>query len=191
MKRRKAILGIGLLGTLGVGSYSGIKWYSWNKTPDLNYLQGKRELLSSLVETIIPETDTPGAREANVHEFVITMVTDCADIRSQNKFVDGLKELEAYCEGEFQQPYQLCTEEEQIGIMKRFEQQGKPYKGIVGKAEKKFLGQSFFTTLKQYTTIGYCTSQLGATKALAYVPIPGKLIGCTDLGKNQKSWATE
>ena len=191
MKRRKAILGIGLLGTVGVGAYSGLKWRSWTKSPDLAYLKSKRELLSSLVETIIPETDTPGAREAGVHDFVIKMVADCIDIKSQNKFIDGLKELEEFCLDEYGQPYESCSEETQTKVMRRFEEKGKPYKGIVGKAEKKFLGQSFFTTLKQYTSIGYCTSQLGATQALAYLPIPGKLIGCIDLEKGQKSWALE
>lgn len=190
MKRRKAIIGIGLIGA-GVGAFSGFKWYKWNKSPDLDYLKNQKELLAALVDTIIPQTDTPGAREAGVHDFVMTMVTDCIDIRSQNKFVDGLKDLQSYCIAEYDKPYQDCTESVQIEVMTHFESEGKPFKGIVGKAEKKFLGQSFFTTLKQYTSIGYCTSQMGATQALAYVPIPGKLIGCIDLEKGQKSWALE
>lgn len=191
MKRRKAILGIGLLGTLGVGSYSGIKWYSWNKSPDIAHLKDQRELISSLVETIIPETDTPGAKSAGVHDFVINMVTDCSNIQSKNKFIDGLKDLEAYCHDEFEKSYVACSEEQQNEVMSYFAKKGKPLKGIVGKAEKKFLGQSFFTTLKQYTTIGYCTSELGATEHLAYLPVPGKLVGCVDLKPGQKSWAIE
>ena len=50
---------------------------------------------------------------------------------------------------------------------------------------------TFFNILKQYTTIAFCTSQEGATKALAFDFIPGEYIGCMDISENQRSWATK
>jgi hypothetical protein len=43
--------------------------------------------------------------------------------------------------------------------------------------------------LKQLTVAGYFTSEIGATKALAYLPVPGKFQGETRLQPGQKAWA--
>ncbi|MGY0037942.1 gluconate 2-dehydrogenase subunit 3 family protein [Pedobacter sp. NJ-S-72] len=55
----------------------------------------------------------------------------------------------------------------------------------------KFLGIPFFIILKQLTVEGYCTSQTGATKGLAYDYIPRTFASCIPLTKNQRSWATK
>jgi hypothetical protein len=47
----------------------------------------------------------------------------------------------------------------------------------------------FFQLMRDLTVLGYFTSEVGATKALAYVPIPGRFDGCTDLKPGQKAWA--
>ena len=191
MKRRKVI---GLLLLAGGGTATGLgglKWWQLNHTPDKAYLDGKLNLLSALAETIIPKTDTPGAKEAGVGQYLIDMVTDCTDKKTQNKFIDGLKDLEQYTQDKYNKFYETCTVEEQHQVMKHFQEKGKPYNGIIGKAQNKFLGKSFFTTLKEYTVTGYCTSQIGATQGLAYLAVPGPYIGCTSLQKGQKTWATK
>ena len=47
----------------------------------------------------------------------------------------------------------------------------------------------FFFMIKELTTTGYFTSEIGATQALEYLPIPGKFDGCMPLSPNQKTWA--
>ena len=47
----------------------------------------------------------------------------------------------------------------------------------------------FFQRMKELTVTGYFTSEIGATKALEYLPIPGKFEGCIPLKPNQKAWA--
>ena len=51
-------------------------------------------MLSQFVETIIPPTDIPGAKELNVHHFVLRMIDDCHDAESQNQFVAGLGQVD-------------------------------------------------------------------------------------------------
>ncbi len=191
MKRRKAI-GFIILGGAGAGlAYSGYKWYDWNKTPDLAWLQQSKELIAALADTIIPPGDTPGARQAGVQDFIIKMVRDCTKPRPANKFIDGLKELAHYTQSKYDKPYEQCTADQQREIMTRFEEKGRPMRGILGKAENRYLGSSFFTTLKEYTVQGYCTSQLGATRGLAYLPIPGSYQGCIPKLPGQRAWATK
>lgn len=50
-------------------------------------------------------------------------------------------------------------------------------------------GIPFFKMMKELTLLGYFTSEPGATKALAYVPVPGKFEGCVPLKPGQKAWA--
>ena len=48
-------------------------------------------LVSQLAETIIPKTDTPGAKDAGVPSFIDLVVKDCYKKEDQEKFVAGLK----------------------------------------------------------------------------------------------------
>lgn len=190
MNRRQAIFRISLVGTGAVTAVAGYKWYEISKPPDLSILEKNRELITALAERIIPATDTPGATETGVPDFIIMMVKECTERKAQNKFINGLQDLQGYCLSTYGNPYQGCSLKEQESALRHFEKKGKPFKGIVGKAQNKFLGKSFFTTLKQYTVEGYCTSQPGATKAFAYVLVPGSYQGCIPMTKGQKSWAT-
>ncbi|HEV3414241.1 MAG TPA: gluconate 2-dehydrogenase subunit 3 family protein [Puia sp.] len=190
MNRRKAIGRIVLTG-VGAGlALSAYKWYDWTKTPDLNYLEQQKGLIAALAETIIPATDTPGAKEAGVGDYIVLMIRDCTDRMSANKFIDGLKDLDHYCHSHFDKPYEQCSTRDQQDVLHYFEKKGTPYGGIIGKAEQAYLGRSFFTTLKQYTVEGYCTSQPGATRGLSYLYVPGSFHGCIPLQPGQKAWAT-
>lgn len=192
MSRRKALGRLVLTGIGGGILFSGYKWYDWHKSPDISWLEKQRELVTALAETIIPATpDSPGAAATATGDFIITMVRDCTEKMSMNKFIDGLKELDHYCRERYDMPYNQMAQAEQVSVMQYFEQEGRPYGGIIGKAQTRFLGKSFFTTLKEYTVAGYCSSEGGATKGLNYLYIPGHYQGCMPLQPGQKAWATK
>ena len=48
----------------------------------------------------------------------------------------------------------------------------------------------YFKLMKDLTVQGYFTSEIGATKALRYVPVPGKYESCIPYKKGDKAWAT-
>ena len=50
--------------------------------------------LDEVAETILPATNTPGAKEAKVGEFMKVMVTDCYEAKDQTIFMDGMKKLD-------------------------------------------------------------------------------------------------
>jgi len=190
MNRRKAIIRITLGGAGLATAFGGYKWYGMAKSPDVGYVAGNRELLAALAETIIPATDTPGATEAGVADFIVMMIRECTDRKNQNKFIDGLKDLQAYSKSKYGKDYQHCSAPEQEAVLTHFEQRDRPYGGIVGKVQNRYLGKSFFTILKEYTVEGYCTSEAGATRGLAYVNVPGSFKGCMPMTPGQKAWAT-
>jgi len=190
MKRRKVIKRLGIIiGGLGL-SYSGIKFYNLYKHPHFQNLEDHKELIGALADTIIPTTDSPGAGEAGTGEFIIKMIRDCTERKAQNNFISGLNDLAEYTQSNYKKTFVQCSSSERNAILAHFEMAGQRDRGVLGKVEKKFLGSSFFEILKKYTVIGYCTSKIGATQALAYDFIPGKYIGSVPLAPNQKAWAT-
>src|SRR5579863_9973109 len=55
-------------------------------------------LLDAIAETIIPETDTPGAKAAQVGSFMSVMVNDCYSPDQQEVFTKGMAALEEACQ---------------------------------------------------------------------------------------------
>ncbi|RZK12388.1 MAG: gluconate 2-dehydrogenase subunit 3 family protein, partial [Hymenobacter sp.] len=48
----------------------------------------------------------------------------------------------------------------------------------------------YFRMMKELTLFGFFTSEVGATQALRYLPVPGKYDGCIPYKKGDKAWAT-
>ncbi len=191
MNRRKAINRILIFASGSVLAYGGYRWYLLKQSPDFSYLEQRKNLLTSLADTIIPATDTPGAAQAAIGGFMAILIRDCTPVESQNRFIDGLKDLEKYCSKKFGRAYANCSQDQKNEILRHFEKEGKPFGGLAGKVEGRYVGMPFFQTLKRAATIGYCTSQLGATQGLAYDYIPQKFLGCIPLAPGQKGWATK
>ena len=47
----------------------------------------------------------------------------------------------------------------------------------------------FFNQMRQLTVTGYFISEIGATQALEYLPIPGQFLGDVPMKPGQKAWA--
>lgn len=172
----------------GLISYFGLKWIKLNSAPDFDLLANK-QLIASLADTIVPKTNAPSASECNVQDFIIKMVTESTDTRTQNNFMEGLAKLEEYSKSTYNKSYVDCSQAERKQVMSYFSTKDN-LKGIAGKVQKRILGKSFYTTLREYTVIGYFTSEPGATIALRYSHIPVKYIACQPYAVGEKAWAT-
>jgi hypothetical protein len=191
MNRRKAIKNLIIFGSIGITSVSIYEWQIFNSPIDLNVLKKKKETIAELAELIIPRTDTPGAKDAKVEEYILKMIEFCTDVKTQNKFLTGLTDVEKYAVNNYNQVFIKCSNADKTSILKHFEEKSYYSINILNKANNKFLGKPFFACLKELTIYGYCTSQLGATKGLAYDFVPGSYQACIPLNKNQRSWATK
>jgi len=190
MNRKKAIKSLLAFAAVGVSSVSIYEWTSSSHAVKLSDLPHKKQLIAELAETIIPRTDTPGAKDAHVEEFIILMIKE-SDHKSQHNFLAGLASLENYTADKFGRSFIACTPQQKFDILKHFEDKATYSIGILNKINNKFLGAPFFNKLKDLTVEGYCTSQLGATQGMAYNYIPVKFEACIPLQKNQKAWATK
>lgn len=189
MKRRQAIKLMAVVGGGALAGFGGYKAYHIFKTPDIAFLESNIPMLDALAETIIPQTTTPGAREAGVGSFLALNVKNTLDTRSQNNFIDGMKDINQYCRRKFDKVFAECGPEQQYSAIHHTKESEFKLNGKYGKAQKKYLGATFFETLKEFTVYGYCTSKVGAQQGLAYDYIPMAYKGCIPLKPGQRSWA--
>ncbi|MCF0070651.1 gluconate 2-dehydrogenase subunit 3 family protein [Dyadobacter sp. CY261] len=151
----------------------------------------RKALVSEVAEIIIPKTDTPGAKDAKVGEFIEKILKDCYEAKDQESFNKGLSELE-------KKDFLKASPEEQTKVLKEMEAAAKDELAKAGEEKKKYTeagkeysdaGVPFFRLMKELTLLGYFTSEPGATQALEYVAVPGRYDGCIDLKPGQKNWA--
>lgn len=188
MNRRTALKGIFGIAGLGAASYAGYKYFSGGVRHSRGQLKDYYNLISELVDVIIPPTDTPGAKEALVQDYIVDFMEDCASSKEYNNFINGLIDLQEDCEVKYGNSFEKCSSEQKVEILKSFE--SGMSNGIISKINNKIKGRSFYNILRTLTVEGYCTSSIGATQHLAYRPVPGKYKAITELGANQKAWAT-
>jgi hypothetical protein len=191
LKRRTYLKGLLAAGALSATSFSLFKWLDVNKPVEPARLWEKRALIAELAEMIIPRTNTPGAKDALVHDYIINVILNCNHVKQQHKFFYGLTDLEKYATDQYGKEFLQCNASQKMKILEHSSKNAQYSYGILNKINNKFFGQSFFSKLKNLAVEGYCLSRLGATEGLAYDYIPGNYEACIPLQPNQKSWATK
>lgn len=142
--------------------------------------------LDEVAETIIPTTDTPGAKAAKVGTFMTVMVKDCYDEKNQKVFLEGMNKLNEASKKKFGgNGFLKATPEQRKELLNELDKEQKEY----AKNKKKEDDPHYFTQMKQLTLLGYFTSEPGATQALRYVPVPGRYDACIPYKKGDKAWA--
>ena len=151
-----------------------------------NFSNDDIAFLDEVAETILPATDTPGAKEAKVGEFMTRIVKDCYTEKDQKIFLEGMQKLDAASKQKSGKSFLESSPEQRHELLVGLDKEQKAYTD----AKKKDDPAHYFRMMKELTLWGYFTSQPGATKALRYVAIPGKYEGCIDYKKGEKAWAT-
>ena len=190
MNRREAISSVALLlgGTLiGAEAFiSGCKTSDKNAAA-FNLSKDDIAFLNEVGETILPATGTPGAKEAKVGEFMSVYVKDCYEAKDQTLFAEGLKKLDEASKKKSGKTFLESTPEQRHDLLVDLDKEMKDYQ----KSKKETDPTHYFKMVKELTLLGFFTSEVGATKALRYVAVPGKYEGCIPYKKGDKAWATQ
>jgi hypothetical protein len=110
-----------------------------------------------------------------------TIVLDCYDEKERSVFVSGLSEINQKSSDQFHQSFMETSGENRLKLLLESDLEARK----IGDGEIPH----FFTMMKQLTIWGYFSSEVGATKALRYNPIPGKYIGCVDYKVGEGAWS--
>ncbi|HET8549925.1 MAG TPA: gluconate 2-dehydrogenase subunit 3 family protein [Bryobacteraceae bacterium] len=83
----------------------------------------QNETVTVLAELIIPRTNTPGAREARVNEYIDLILNDGPQDPSMH-FVQGLSWLDGYALRLHHKPFVRCTAEQQTAMLTALDRAG-------------------------------------------------------------------
>lgn len=152
----------------------------------------QRAMVTELAELVIPRTDTPGAIDAGVPQFIDHIVSDWYTQGERAIFLAGLSELEVYSQKQYGRGFIECSHAERNAALERAEVQAGSYRPTPGVGILASLDEHspFFFKLKQLTVVGYYTSQVGATEELAYNPVPGRFDGDYDFAEIGRQWSS-
>ncbi len=157
---------------------------SSSKEPYLNPSQVR--LLDEVGETILPATQTPGAKAAQVGSFMAVMVRDCYLPADQKVFLQGLTQLDQDCKKQTGKAFLDCDPAQRTAFLTKLDQEQKAFTSN----QRKDDPAHYFRMMKELTLLGFFTSEVGATKALRYIPVPGRYDGNVPYKKGDKAWAT-
>ncbi|KXK19382.1 MAG: twin-arginine translocation pathway signal [Candidatus Parvibacillus calidus] len=68
---------------------------------DITFSDKVKSLLNEVGETILPRTDTPGAKDADVAKVMEVVVRDCYWPEHQKVFVEGIRQIDEEAKGRF------------------------------------------------------------------------------------------
>ena len=145
--------------------------------------EGKDQLVATLAELIIPETDTPGARAARVHEFIDNMLTDWYEEEEAQAFLEGLDDLEQRVRVFGGDSFLGLNQEDQVAFLTKLEEEAYAWQNAGQDGETPF-----FSTIKSLTLFGYYTSEVGATQELRVMPM-GEYRGDVPFEEIGRAWA--
>jgi hypothetical protein len=209
MERREAVKYISILlggAVIGADAFlTGCKTKTgnpqeWN-ADDVAYL-------NEIGETILPRTSSPGAKDANVGQFMTVMVNDCYEAGDQKVFREGMDKLNDAADKKYSSKFMQLNPQQRHDLLVELDKEAKDYQKKVSafnasedakerQANEKgnlnyvrqHMSPHYFTMMKQLTMLGFFTSKPGMTQALRYEPVPGRYDGCVPYKKGEKAWA--
>ena len=150
----------------------------------------QQALVDELAELIIPATDTPGARQTRVVEFVDVILAEWATDNDRTLFLNGLADVEtrararsgsAFVEAPVADRVAICRDLDDALTSARVA--GKAWRdgGQLGPRPSEHRAH-FWHHMRSLTTTGYFTSEVGFTKERKQAIVPGIYAPCLPVG---------
>jgi hypothetical protein len=130
----------------------------------LNVNGDDEELLAEIAETIIPATNTPGAKAVGAHLFTFVMIDDCLNKAEQEKYLKGLRSFNETAKKIGGKSFLKASPEERLQILTAIEKDKDNFSEEI---------KTFYSRTRQYTVQGYTASQHFLTDIKPYQLIPG------------------
>ena len=217
MNRREALGRIALLmgGTLSAPMVSGVlagcRGTSGSAYAPQTLTSEQYDLTGALADVIIPPTDTPGAREVGVPEFIDKLMTEWYPAEDRKRFADGLADVDAFARAAHEKPFAELDAEEQAAVVAVLDREAYDYDTLdldTGEAaaalqqgtdalqrvrEDQLADHEpaelpFLRMMKELTVTGYYTSEVGATEELRVNPM-GVYRGDVPYAEVGRAWA--
>lgn len=161
---RRGILRLAAGGIVALPFASSIAACSRAEVPAVETVPPHLRLMSDIADTVIPETDTPGALSAGITEYMSLMLSDWLKPEERAAMIASLTVFDDAAAEQGASDFLGATPEQKAATLNAMEAAGSPV----------------FRELKQVIVFGYCTSEAGAD-LLNYDPVPGEYRACLPL----------
>jgi Gluconate 2-dehydrogenase subunit 3 len=131
------------------------------------------DLLLAFADTLLPDTAaSPGAKAAGCGAIMNMLLSECSDPATQKRVIEGIVALRTRSATFDSMP---PAERERLLI------------GIEAEARRDGAAH-WYNALRDLSQRAYFSSEVGMTKVLRYVRVPGRWTGCTPLAPGQPAW---
>ena len=187
MTRRDAIARLmAITGTLAIGAELFI---TGCRAPDAKHrteplTAAEASLLDEVAETIVPTTDTPGAKAAGVGPFMAATAKSCYDDRIYASFRRGITTLDKESRDKSGRSFVESTPAERTALLNELDREQRKHTREKSDDE----APHYFRLMKELALIGYFSSEIGCTRALRYVESPGSYDGNLPYKKGDRAF---
>ena len=146
--------------------------------------------ISTLVDMILPRTETPGALDVKADMFIDKVFAETYDITGQKNIRAEIATFNADCKKKFGAIFTDLNEADRTKVLQEAEATTEKFSpGIWGVSigEQKPIG--FYRSLKSMAIWAYFTSEEMGKKVLSYDPIPGNYNPCKPLSEVGNRWS--
>lgn len=137
-----------------------------------------KALLTAIADRIIPETDTPGAAEAGVGDFIEMMIEHYYLLEERERLILAIEQVDAHALQSRGKGFGELEPEVMDSILQDM---------LDGKLEG--IEPARFEEVKQLTLGGYYSSEIGMTVEQLYLPVPGRYDGAYPYEKVGRAFA--
>ncbi len=184
MNRRDAIkrAGLALGAAISASTLSGVAFAQANRKganwKPVNLNRRQADVAGAIAERILPKTDTPGALDVGVPEFMDIMYGGYMSKEEKSTFGKGLNDMNKRARKAHKKHFAELSAAQQDGLIKELA------------ADKDEDTRAFYRKMRELTLVGYFTSKEVGMNVLNYDPIPGMYKSCIRLSEvDNTSWS--
>lgn len=147
-------------------------------------------LITTLVDTLLPKTETPGALDMKVHMFIDLVFRKVYDVAGQQLVTAEMTVFNLNCKEKFGDGFSELSTGDRAEVLKEEEATSPKYNGQVwGTAVGKQEPVGFYRSIKSLALWGYFSSEEIGKNVMSYDPIPGEYSGCIPLTDVGNTWS--
>jgi len=189
LKSSALMLGYAVTGGTALAVLNGCKADTSDGWQPITLTAEQVQMLAEVAESIIPTTDTPGAKTAMVHRYIDEAISNNFTDGERERFFADLPQVDSQSQAIGKANFVDLSQKQKDAVLTVLASEAKE----VHKANEANDTEEphIFTTLRELTATGYFTSELVATEVLVYDPVPGPYKGCipvSDVGGTYALW---
>jgi len=139
------------------------------------------QFLEAFVDTLIPATDTPGAKAANVHLGLSGLIDRWASPQTRACTLAAIAAIETDLDRRAGAPFAAASAPARLTALAGLDAEAF--------APPRPAGWKDYRTLKALAVRLYYTSEIGASQELRYDPLPGGYVGDLPFRPGDRAWA--